>query len=433
MRRSVAGRGIIPGSTWPAHRCNDSIGVGPALEKARRIRGLSLDEASRDTRLRVDQLTALENEDFAALPERRLRPGSAAHVRPVPGRQPRQGRSARTRSHADEPEAPAPPGKLGRIERAIAATRIRDNQRFLLFGAATLVVLLLLFGLVARGRGAPAPAAIPTTAPPIGDASSSTIDAVLVALRPGRGHGDRRRRPPRRTTMRGGRDALVLSADEELVRRRSPTGRGAGHGRREGPGAPGRARHGTGPTRSRSTSASHPARRPDRRRREPLGAGRDRRRGHRVAARADREHERAVDRERLAEVGVDVLLPPGGRRQPRPHRRGVASCAACRSDVVHRDGGLGPTEDDITRDALARGDGRAAGTRPRARARGSAHGSPGSAPARCPRTTCARPTSREALGTIANDRGTAPGLVADLPAGRARLRAAGRARRRCTR
>ena len=38
------------------------IGVGPALRKARAHRGLTLEEAARDTKLRTDQLQALENE-----------------------------------------------------------------------------------------------------------------------------------------------------------------------------------------------------------------------------------------------------------------------------------------------------------------------------------------------------------------------------------
>ena len=43
-------------------------GVGSALRRAREVRGLSLDEAARDTRLRVEQLDALEREDFDVLP-----------------------------------------------------------------------------------------------------------------------------------------------------------------------------------------------------------------------------------------------------------------------------------------------------------------------------------------------------------------------------
>jgi cytoskeletal protein RodZ len=158
------------------------IGVGPALEKARRIRGLSLEEASRDTRLKVDQLAALESEDFAALPSDAFVRGALRTYAQYLGVRPEKVLSAYAH-HAEEPSPPPPPEGLGRIERAIAATRIRDNQRFLFLGAATLVVLLLLFGLVARDRGAPAPAAIPTTAPPTASATS-TIDAVLVAERP---------------------------------------------------------------------------------------------------------------------------------------------------------------------------------------------------------------------------------------------------------
>jgi cytoskeletal protein RodZ len=157
------------------------IGVGPALEKARRIRGLSLDEASRDTRLRVDQLTALEAEDFGALPSDAFVRGALRAYAQYLGVSPEKVLDAYGR-HVDEPGPPPPPEGLGRIERAIAATRIRDNQRFLLLGAATLLVLLLLFGLLSRA-GAPPPAAIPTTAASTTSATTA-IDAVLVAQRP---------------------------------------------------------------------------------------------------------------------------------------------------------------------------------------------------------------------------------------------------------
>jgi len=158
------------------------IGVGPALEKARRIRGLSLDEASRDTRLRVDQLAALEEEDFEALPSDAFVRGALRTYAQYLGVSADKVLAA-YEHHAEEPSAPPPPEGLGRVERAIAATRIRDNQRLLLVGAATVVALLLLFGLVARRGGAPTPAAIPTATPPSATVSS-TIDAVLVAQQP---------------------------------------------------------------------------------------------------------------------------------------------------------------------------------------------------------------------------------------------------------
>jgi cytoskeleton protein RodZ len=157
------------------------IGVGPALEKARRIRGLSLDQAARDTRLRVDQLTALEAEDFGALPSDAFVRGALRTYAQYLGVRSEKVLEAYGR-HAEDPAPPPPPAGLGRIERAIAATRIRDNQRFLLLGASTVLVLLLLFGLLSRDRGTPPPAALPTTTSPT-VAGTATIDAVLVAQR----------------------------------------------------------------------------------------------------------------------------------------------------------------------------------------------------------------------------------------------------------
>src|SRR5262249_7320570 len=40
-----------------------SIGVGPALRRAREIEGIALEEAARDTKLSVEQLVGLEDED----------------------------------------------------------------------------------------------------------------------------------------------------------------------------------------------------------------------------------------------------------------------------------------------------------------------------------------------------------------------------------
>jgi hypothetical protein len=81
---------------------------------------------------------------------------------------------------AAEIESEPPSGRLGRVERMIAATRIRDNQRFLLVAAASILLVLLAFGLLSRGSAAPPAAEIPdTTASPIPD--DPTIRAVLVS------------------------------------------------------------------------------------------------------------------------------------------------------------------------------------------------------------------------------------------------------------
>lgn len=157
-----------------------SIGVGPALRRARAIRAISQDDASRDTKLRVEQLRALEEEDFEALggevyARAALRTYAqylglnADKVIRIYGR------------YADEPSPPAPPGKLGRVDRAIAATRIRDNQRFLLVAAAIVLVSLIGVGLVSR-KGGPAAAAIPTAALPATFAATTAPGTVDVSV-----------------------------------------------------------------------------------------------------------------------------------------------------------------------------------------------------------------------------------------------------------
>lgn len=160
----------------------DSIGVGPALARARLLRGLSLEEAARDTKLRADQLTALEREDFDALPGDAFVRGALRTYAQYVGLSSDKVLQVYAR-HADEPAPPPPPGKLGRVEQAIAATRIRDNQRLLIVLACSLLGVLLLFGLVSRDHGAP-PAAPIRSSSPAPASPAPNIDAVLVALRP---------------------------------------------------------------------------------------------------------------------------------------------------------------------------------------------------------------------------------------------------------
>jgi cytoskeletal protein RodZ len=154
-------------------------GVGSALRRAREVRGLSLDEAARDTRLRVDQLDALEREDFDVLPGEVYVRASLRTYASYLGIDPNKVVEVYSRA-AEEFEPEPPSGRLGRVERMIAASRIRDNQRFLLIAAASILIVLLAFGLLSRGEAAPPTAVIPsTTASPIPD--DPTIRAVLTA------------------------------------------------------------------------------------------------------------------------------------------------------------------------------------------------------------------------------------------------------------
>jgi cytoskeletal protein RodZ len=160
-----------------------SIGVGSALETARLVGGITLDEAARDTKLRVDQLTALEQEDFEALPGDVFVRGALRSYAQYVGLSPDKVLAMYSRN-AEEPKPPPPPGKMGRVEQAIAATRIRDNQRLLLVAAVSILGVMLIFGLVSRDHAAP-PAATISATTTVGEQSPApTIDAVLVALRP---------------------------------------------------------------------------------------------------------------------------------------------------------------------------------------------------------------------------------------------------------
>jgi cytoskeletal protein RodZ len=154
-------------------------GVGPALRRAREVRGLSLDEAARDTRLRVDQLDALEQEDFDVLAGEVYVRASLRTYASYLGLD--AGKVARAYAQtAEEVEPMPPPAKLGPVERMIAATRIRDNQRFLLAAAASILVILLAFGFLSRGESAPPKAEIPaSTSSPV--PNDPTLSVVVVA------------------------------------------------------------------------------------------------------------------------------------------------------------------------------------------------------------------------------------------------------------
>lgn len=165
---------------------------------------MSLDDAARDIHLRADQLGALEEEVFEALAGEVYARATLRTYAAYLGLNADKVVEAYAR-HTQEPTPPLPPDKLGRVERTIAATRIRDNQRLLLVVAVALVVVLLVFGLLSRDHAAPQPAAIPTVTPaPI--SAEQTVDAVLVAQRDARAT----------VTVDGDRRVYAMSEGEEL-------------------------------------------------------------------------------------------------------------------------------------------------------------------------------------------------------------------------
>ena len=154
-----------------------SIGVGPALRRAREIRELPLEAASRDTRLPVERLRALEEEDFDALPGEVYIRASLRTYAQYLGLAPAKVLAAYAR-HADDPEPPPPPAKAGRVEQALAAARIRDSQKCFLIAAAVVLMVLVAVGLVSRD-GAPDVADLPSATPTV---TAVATDAPLFTL-----------------------------------------------------------------------------------------------------------------------------------------------------------------------------------------------------------------------------------------------------------
>jgi cytoskeleton protein RodZ len=199
-----------------------TIGVGSALRRARELRGITIDEAARDTKLLAEQLRSLENETFEDLGDpvyaRAMLRTYARYV----GLKPERVVSVYAQ-HADAVSPPEPPGKLGRVERGLAASRIRDNQKFLLIAAAVVLIALIAVGLVSRG-GATPEAAIETPSPgaaPPTSTGSPGVDVVVRATGPvevtavidGAAQDPTALRPGESMSLRA-TDQLELSADD---------------------------------------------------------------------------------------------------------------------------------------------------------------------------------------------------------------------------
>ena len=194
-----------------------TIGVGSALRRAREIRGITIDEAARDTKLRVEQLHALEGEAFDELGDPVYARAMLRTYAQYLGLKPERVLSVYA-EHAEDVEPPEPPGKLGRVERGLAASRIRDNQKFLLVAAAVVLIALIAVGLVSRG-GAPPAASIetPGTSVVVSPSSpASGVDVTVVATAPVEVAATIDGASQAPTTLRPG-ESIALMATEELV------------------------------------------------------------------------------------------------------------------------------------------------------------------------------------------------------------------------
>jgi cytoskeletal protein RodZ len=220
-----------------------TIGVGSALRRAREIRGITLDEAARDTKLRPEQLAALEGEAFDDLGDPVYARAMLRTYAQYLGLRPERVVSVYAK-HADDVAPPEPPGKLGRVERGLAASRIRDNQKFLVVAATVVLVALIGVGLVSRGGATPAagietPSVGTIAAPSPSDATG--VDVVVTATDPvevtavidGAAQEPTTLRPGESMSLRA-TDELQLSADDGGAIELTVDGRDAGTPGRHG-------------------------------------------------------------------------------------------------------------------------------------------------------------------------------------------------------
>jgi cytoskeletal protein RodZ len=160
-----------------------TLGVGGALRRVRESRGLDLEEAARDTRIRREFLEALEADDFDRLlgdvHVRGCLRTYASYLRVSPDK-------VVAAYVASRPEAAEPAAVAGPIqpEPVIGVRRRRDNHRLLVMVAATILVLAAAFGVLSARQPAPPPADPPPDAPAVAITTGRSITVGVLARRP---------------------------------------------------------------------------------------------------------------------------------------------------------------------------------------------------------------------------------------------------------
>jgi cytoskeletal protein RodZ len=151
--------------------------LGPSLRKVRSARGLTLDEAARDTRIRREFLEAIEDDEFERLlgdvHVRGCLRTYASYLRLSPDKVVEAYAAGRTDAPPQiRSTAPLQP------ESVLGGSRRRDNHRLIGMAAATLLVLAGAFGILSARQPAPPPAELPSEAP----AMVTTARPITVAV-----------------------------------------------------------------------------------------------------------------------------------------------------------------------------------------------------------------------------------------------------------
>lgn len=159
---------------------SSTVGVGPALRKARIARGVSIEEAARDTRIRPEFLQALEQEEYDRLLGDVYVRGCLRSYATYLGLSPDKAVELYTQ-HAVEP-APMPAVQPAKptSDPAMGAPRRRDNHRLIGMIAAVVLVLAAAFGLLSTRNSTPEPADLPSSAPQESVPTNGIVVAVLA-------------------------------------------------------------------------------------------------------------------------------------------------------------------------------------------------------------------------------------------------------------
>lgn len=157
------------------------IGVGPALRRARENRGKSIDEASRDTKIRGELLRALEKERFDALPGDVYVRGFLRSYGQYLGLDPDKVVSLYSEHAALRPETVKGPGPMLSDEPTESELRPRGASSWVLAVgiALTLFIIAAATGLLSGSNSTPDSAPLPRvvlTSPPPPD------ERVLVEM-----------------------------------------------------------------------------------------------------------------------------------------------------------------------------------------------------------------------------------------------------------
>jgi hypothetical protein len=173
--------GNLPGGLLHATR----TGIGPALRKARLHRGKSLEEASRETRIRVASLDALERESFDVLAGDVYVRGFLRTYSSYLGLRPEKVVSVYERRFGSPPPSTvAVPDQPG-VDEALSRPPASDDRgrwRLALASTAVLLGVAGALGLLSRAGGGPAPVETPSTTRAVVAPASPGVSVAVVAL-----------------------------------------------------------------------------------------------------------------------------------------------------------------------------------------------------------------------------------------------------------